>query len=70
MTAPQIANIQILFPPLPEQQKIAEIISTWDKAIEKQSRLIEKLELRKKGLMQQLLTAKNASLDIPIHGKE
>lgn len=58
MTAPQIANIQILFPPLPEQQKIAEIISTWDKAIEKQSRLIEKLELRKKGLMQQLLTAK------------
>ena len=58
LTAPQIANIQILFPPLPEQQKIAEIISTWDKAIEKQSRLIEKLELRKKGLMQQLLTAK------------
>lgn len=48
----------LIIPPLPEQQKIAEIISTWDKAIEKQSQLIEKLELRKKGLMQQLLTGK------------
>lgn len=48
----------LIIPPLPEQQKIAEIISTWNKAIEKQSRLIEKLEMRKKGLTQQLLTAK------------
>lgn len=51
-------NIKIIIPPLPEQQKIAEVLSTWDNAIEKQSRLIEKLELRKKGLMQQLLTGK------------
>lgn len=51
-------NIRILLSPLSEQQKIAEILSTWDKAIEKQTRLIEKLELRKKGLMQQLLTGK------------
>lgn len=51
-------KIKIAIPPLPEQVKIAEIISTWDKAIEKQSQLVEKLELRKKGLMQQLLTAK------------
>lgn len=51
-------KFKIAIPPLPEQQKIAEIISTWDKAIEKQSQLIEKLELRKKGLMQQLLTGK------------
>lgn len=49
-------NTRILLPPLPEQQKISEILSTWDKAIEKQTQLIEKLELRKKGLMQQLLT--------------
>lgn len=53
-----VLNYKIPIPPLPEQQKIAEIISTWDKAIEKQSQLIEKLELRKKGLMQQLLTGK------------
>lgn len=51
-------NFKIIVPPLPEQQKIAEVLSTWDKAIEKQSQLIEKLELRKKGLMQQLLTGK------------
>lgn len=51
-------NIRILLSPLSEQQKIAEILSTWDKAIEKQTQLIEKLELRKKGLMQQLLTGK------------
>ncbi len=48
----------LIVPPLAEQEKIAEILSTWDKAIDKQTQLIEKLELRKKGLMQQLLTAK------------
>ena len=53
-----LKKIKIPVPPLPEQQKIAEVLSTWDKAIEKQSQLIEKLELRKKGLMQQLLTGK------------
>lgn len=58
LTAPQIVSTQIVFPPLIEQQKIAEVLGTWDKAIEKQSQLIKKLELRKKGLMQQLLTTK------------
>lgn len=48
----------LIVPPLAEQKKIAEILSTWDKAIEKQTQLIQKLELRKKGLMQQLLTGK------------
>ena len=46
------------FPPLAEQKKIAEVLSVWDRAIEKQSQLIEQLTLRKRGLMQQLLTAK------------
>ena len=58
LTAPQIANIQIPIPPLEEQKKIAEILSTWDEAIEKQSKLIEKLELRKRGIMQRLLTGR------------
>lgn len=53
-----VNNYIIPIPPLPEQQKIAEILNMWDKAIEKQTQLIEKLELRKKGLMQQLLTGK------------
>lgn len=51
-------NFKVCVPPLPEQRKIAEVLSTWDKAIEKQTLLVEKLELRKKGLMQQLLTGK------------
>jgi type I restriction enzyme S subunit len=53
-----IGNIRILLPPLPEQQKIAEILSIWDEAIEKQTQIIAQLETRKRGLMQQLLTAK------------
>lgn len=53
-----INKVRILLPPLAEQRKIADILNTWDKAVEKQMQLIEKLELRKKGLMQQLLTGK------------
>jgi type I restriction enzyme S subunit len=43
-------------PPLPEQQKIAEILSTVDEAIEKVDEAIAKTERLKKGLMQELLT--------------
>lgn len=53
-----LSKLHLLFPPLSEQQKIAEILSCWDEAIEKQTQLIEKLETRKRGLMQQLLTGK------------
>lgn len=41
-----------------EQNRIAEILSKWDKAIELQEKLIKKLELQKKALMQRLLTPK------------
>lgn len=58
LSADIVKGYKILTPPLPEQRKIAEVLSTWDKAIEKQTLLVEKLELRKKGLMQQLLTGK------------
>lgn len=51
-------NMRIICPPLPEQQKIAETLSCWDFAIEKQTMLIKMLETRKRGLMQQLLTGK------------
>lgn len=54
-------KIPVLMPPLSEQRKIAQILELWDKAIEKQSRLIEKLELRKKGLMQQFFTESKRS---------
>lgn len=53
-----VLNYKIPVPPLAEQKKIAEVLGVWDKAIEKQSQLIEQLTLRKHGLMQQLLTGK------------
>lgn len=46
------------FPSLAEQRKIAEVLGVWYEAIEKQARLIEKLALRKRALMQRLLSAK------------
>lgn len=58
ITSKQLKNIRIPVPPLAEQRKIAEVLGVWDKAIEKQARLIEKLALRKRGLMQRLLSAK------------
>lgn len=53
-----ISNTKLTVPPMEEQRKIAEILGVWDEAIEKQSRLIEKLELRKRALMQRLLTGR------------
>lgn len=58
ITSDAIKNILIPLPPLAEQKKIAEVLSVWDDAIEKQSKLIEKLELRKRGLMQCLLSGR------------
>lgn len=53
-----IKKIKLLLPPLCEQKKIAEILGTWDLAIEKLTALIEQKKLLKKGLMQRLLTGK------------
>lgn len=51
-----INNTLIKLPTLKEQQKIAEILSSVDAAIEKTEQVIAKTEEVKKGLMQQLLT--------------
>lgn len=45
-------------PPLPEQSKIADILSAWDEALEKLDALIAAKARRKQALMQQLLTGK------------
>ena len=53
-----IKKLHILLPPLSVQNKITMVLQLWDTAIEKQTQLVEKLTLRKRGLMQQLLTGK------------
>ncbi len=52
----RIKQFPIPVPPLKEQQKIAEILSSVDAAIEKTEQVIAKTEEVKKGLMQQILT--------------
>lgn len=54
-TTKSLKKFPILLPPLPEQQKIAEILSTWDKAIETTTKLIQAKKTQKKALMQRLL---------------
>ncbi|NBV99460.1 MAG: restriction endonuclease subunit S [Proteobacteria bacterium] len=53
-----LSKIKIPLPPLAEQKKIAEILSTWDEAIEKLNSYIEAKKKLKKALMQRLLTGK------------
>lgn len=52
----RLCSVMGLIPPLPEQKKIAQIISTWDKAIITTEQLIANSQDQKKALMQQLLT--------------
>jgi type I restriction enzyme S subunit len=54
----QIGSFKINLPPLPEQIKIAEILSTWDNAINTVQKLLANSQQQKKALMQQLLTGK------------
>lgn len=49
-------GIPIPVPPLAEQRKIADILTTWDRAIDLTTQLIAAKQQRKRGLMQQLLT--------------
>ena len=58
-----VKAISVLVPPFPEQQKIAKILSIWDKAISTTELLIENSTQQKKALMQQLLTGKKRLLD-------
>jgi len=50
-------SFHIPLPPLKEQEKIADILTTWDEAISKQTELIKEKELLKKALMQKLLSS-------------
>lgn len=54
----QFEQVKIISAPYHEQTAIANLLSTWDKALQLTNQLIAQKELRKKWLMQQLLTGK------------
>lgn len=58
INATEYCSYRIAVPPIKEQEQICTVLQLWDTAIEKQLELIEKLTLRKRALMQQLLTGK------------
>ncbi|MBQ4076701.1 MAG: restriction endonuclease subunit S [Mailhella sp.] len=58
LNLPTIRGLSFNLPPLAEQKKIAEILSTWDEAISVVDKQLENCRLQKKALMQQLLTGK------------
>lgn len=57
-----IRELSIFLPPIAEQQKIAEILDTWDQAIETVEALIANSQAQKKALMQQLFPTEGKSL--------
>ncbi|QAV03867.1 Type I restriction-modification system, specificity subunit S [Vibrio cholerae] len=63
LTVGIIKGIKLPIPSLPEQKKIAQILSTWDKAITTTEQLLANSQQQKKALMQQLLTGKKRLLD-------
>ncbi|WP_113906669.1 restriction endonuclease subunit S [Aliidiomarina celeris] len=63
ITKSELLTLKVLIPSLVEQKKIAEILSTWDKAITTTEQLLANSQQQKKALMQQLLTGKTRLLD-------
>lgn len=55
-------NSYLLMPPLPEQEKIAEILSAQDNIVDLYERKIEKLEKQKKAFMQKMFPQKGESV--------
>lgn len=53
-----LRKLQVLRPPLNEQKKIAEILSSVDRELDCLTNIQEKLKSQKQGLMQKLLTGK------------
>ncbi|MCL7060742.1 restriction endonuclease subunit S [Escherichia coli] len=63
LSAKQLQELPVLIPPELEQKKIAQILSTWDKAISVAEKLLANSQQQKKALMQQLVTGKKRLLD-------
>lgn len=63
ITQDELLSLKILIPPLLEQNKISQVLSTWDQTISATEKLLENSQQQKKALMQQLLTGKKRLLD-------
>ncbi|MGR2704880.1 restriction endonuclease subunit S [Vibrio campbellii] len=63
LNAEMLKSLNVPVPPLPEQRKIAQILSTWDRSIATTEKLIDASKQQKKALMQQLLTGKKRLVD-------
>ncbi|SFN34390.1 type I restriction enzyme, S subunit [Chitinophaga sp. YR627] len=58
ITSNDVGDFPIVDITLPEQRRIAAILSIWDAAISKEKQFIEALQIRHRGLMQQLLSGR------------
>lgn len=67
ITSHDVEKFKIVLPPLEEQKKIAEILSTQDRVIELKEKLIAEKQKQKKYLSQMLLTGKKRVGDYKDH---
>ena len=59
LTLQKIGKFKILLPPLPEQKAIADLLTTWDEAIEKTERLIQAKKRRLDAYARELFDRRN-----------
>jgi type I restriction enzyme S subunit len=62
ITKGELLSLRVFVPSIEEQRAIADLLSTWDEAIERTEKLIALKEKRFKGLLQELIT-KNPERD-------
>jgi type I restriction enzyme S subunit len=64
-----LEKLPILLPPPPEQKAIADLLSTWDEAIEKAERLIQAKERQKLGELHSRISSQKANSTIGAFAK-
>ncbi|NCO14917.1 MAG: hypothetical protein GW898_11155 [Thiomicrospira sp.] len=64
LTNETYSKVKIPLPPVPEQKSIAELLSTWDEAIEKTERLIQAKERQKIGELHSRISSQKANSTI------
>ncbi|MFA6010155.1 MAG: restriction endonuclease subunit S [Desulfobacteraceae bacterium] len=64
LNSTQLKGFPIIVPPLPEQKAIADLLSTWDEAIEKTERLIQAKKKQKLGELHSRISSQKANSTI------